>query len=64
MLLNVFNRLQVWLQVLGADETPCYPHPEGKTYGVTREDGEWLVYIGRLHLIVTPVRAAPETRSC
>lgn len=51
---------QVWLESLPAGETPLFPHPEGRRWGVNRQEdnGEVLIYLGRLHLIWTPPQPA------
>jgi hypothetical protein len=54
MFFKVFGA-EVWLQMLPRGQTPLYPHPEGRRFGVVREeDGEVLVYAGRVHVILTP----------
>ena len=45
---------EVFLEVLPKGEGPSWPHPEGKTWGVVRDDGEWLVYAGRVCAVVAP----------
>jgi hypothetical protein len=38
---------------------PSYPHPQGKRWGIVREDGEVMVYAGPFHAIVSPKRGNP-----
>ena len=47
---------EVFVEWLGEGETPDWPHPEGKRWGLVEDDGEWLVYAGRVAAVVSPVR--------
>ncbi|MFC4351686.1 hypothetical protein ACFOW6_09055 [Fodinicurvata halophila] len=43
------------METLRSDDTPDWPHPEGKRWGVVKDEGEWLVYAGWLAAVVSPV---------
>lgn len=53
---SLFVRTSVgtaWAERLGCGATPAFPHPEGRRWGWCVEDGELLIYLGPLHLILT-----------
>jgi len=39
---------EAWMQWLSRDETPDWPHPRDKRWGIKREPGGTTVYLGRL----------------
>jgi len=43
----------VWAEWLLRGTTPCFPHTEYRRWGLLVEDGELLIYLGRLHVILT-----------
>lgn len=46
--------VEVFVEYLGAGDTPGWPHPDGRRWDVIRDDGEWMVYAGRVAAVVTP----------
>lgn len=44
----------ILIEILSGNDTPSWPHPLASRWGILREDGEILVYLGPIFLIWTP----------
>lgn len=48
----------VWCEITEQGELPSWPHPKLRKWGVWRDGGETMIYLGHLFIILTPARIA------